>query len=342
MTTKAFKFSAAAGLAMAFPFAAQAALIFDPDGGANSGYAIDQFDWYNTSVLAAGGNQAIVNWLNNQANGVAHGGADETFQVYTMAKLDAASLNHVSAFHYGSNPGEISGELTMVLGYTERVSAATVIYDALGSPFISVATFMMETSADSFFSMFYDSVANADQLTGAGFTDGTEILTGALYASSGSFTTYFYEGTKLLDEKDADDWGGTKTINGNGNGGDVELTLAPTYADSQFFLNQPLTEFLTTNVALNTTFTNVDPAKNFYSSTTTTVAANVGAVNGQISVGAGGQLVASGPDVIFSTDPNTSVDGTVPEPASLLLFGSGLGVFGSVMARRRKAKMSAA
>ena len=55
----------AAFIALAVPAGANAAIQFDPDGGANNWSTITGFEWGPTSVLTQGANQAIAGFISD-------------------------------------------------------------------------------------------------------------------------------------------------------------------------------------------------------------------------------------------------------------------------------------
>lgn len=329
--------TAAVSLALAAPIVAQGALLFDPDGtGALGTYTIDKFDWAPTSILADGGNSAVQNFLANAADG---GTRDTTFWVYTIAKLSTGQLGNTNKFSldFQGSPGN---EITLIAGFREQVTAAST------SATNGHAEFTQIDPSSSFVKMYYDDGTGtaSNQLTGAGFADGTLIFSSKIDVTgngTGVFDSNLSTAPDLLDKFNSDDWSGQQTVTGAGNTNvisfGVDLGSGLALIDTNFFKNVPLNSFLTSNVSFNTPFTSVDPSKGFYSAAAGTTP-DLTLAGGQVNIGSiNGSLDAQGgPDFLFGSDFVSSVTTSVPEPTSIALIGAGLGLFGTVSARRRR------
>jgi len=126
-------------------------------------------------------------------------------------------------------------------------------------------------------------------------------------------------------------WAGQTSVTGAGASSALNLAVTggqTTPEGDAFFPNFLITSFLLDNISQNLPFTTVDPALQFddvMNNVVYATPAQIGPVNGGSSFIPGVGLVASGPSIIFQTDPNGPIDGrSLPEPGSLLLLGMGL------------------
>ena len=345
------KLSTALLLGLALPAMSQASLLFDPDGttATLTPVTITNFDWSPDSVLADGGNQAIVNYLNNQIDG---GARSTEFELYAHATLQAGTNGSDSTLTPNAPATQMVGttlalteaEYTAVVGFTESISSVVL---GTGSN-TATASFDYVNDGNSFFAMFYDTSANSDKLTGTGYTDGTRIFEGGVVSTAGgAFTVDPADGTTALFDQaggDGDQWGGQETVTGSGAQETITLhvdTSAGTYIDRNFFINE-LIEALIVNIDLSVPFEgDNNPSMAFSSSPTVNgdVIPNLGSVNGGIGFDAVTGLYTlgeGGPDFEFSTDNNSVWRAVnVPEPGMLALMGFGLGLLSFVSSRRK-------
>lgn len=287
---------AAAGMLCGSSAMAAQVISFDPDGAGGTGaISVGAFDWAPGSTLAQ--------------NSIAGPGmVNPTFQVYTQAKLGAFLDGNGNAM---ASPAGFNTnyEITYVGAFGEAGS----------SPVAGIAAFTgIAAGYVNYFSIYWDNNPGtfANALAGTGYSDGTQILSGAWVASNGGYFVNLSAAPVALDQFNANDWAGTSTLTGSG-GTSMDVDVA--WTDGNFFKSDIVSlivdsMFNTSNV---TPFNQTDPSQLVVG-----VAPNIGAVNG-----------ATGPDFLFQTDANQSFNTTVPEPALAALLG--MGMIGFAAARRK-------
>lgn len=143
---------------------------------------IEAFDWQQGNALAVGGTTAILNFATNSC---VAGEPDCNFDVFGHARLSAFTGAGVSQSNL------TTGELTYVFGFQETVvefiqspiTGNTASFDFVDS--------VLKGGGSNFFRVYYDAVANSDDLAGTGFDDGTLILEGVLEeANAASFSNF--------------------------------------------------------------------------------------------------------------------------------------------------------
>ena len=296
-----------------FIFAASSSfgILFDPtgSGGENQKYLIDfhALQWSSSASLLKD--------IDPTQSG-------DKFTVYSHATLTTFKNSQDKDVSEISTMLGYDIEITYVMGFGEYISGSY--------PGGTFDTFAFDpTNPTNFFQIYLDTTPDADPLEGTGFNDGTLIAWGNVVSSNGFFTMTDSQ-SQNLDQYGDDDWNGQQSVAGGGYS-DVTTVSGPLHFNTDYFINLPPTYsliFSETSYA-HLPFDGANPSRSFWDGSGY-ITPDLGTINGL-------PQSTGGTDILIQIGGTSSIK-VVPEPATMLLFGTSL--LGLVGIGRRKLRHS--
>jgi len=317
------------------------AVVFSPFGNGNTGPTLQaqSFDWFPGSALARN--------LNN-VNGVP---SNTTFTLYYQSFLSGVGTTGTNSAVIDSgltsatrgdvlvNPGLQNSQhaFTITAAFTETITGVNVTLNPTTGNWDREISFgVVPGTAPNFVNIYAVTPGSFDVRQGTGYAQGTPIMT-ATVSTQGFSSSFKQIGTvsnpqnpngtftptigafDTFDTTDSDL--GLQSILGNGS---TNLVANVTNSNPLYFPNSLAGLQLTFQTTNSLPFNAVTPSINFYNGATT-FARNITPINGFNS-----------PDTEFQADAANNFTAAVPEPGSVSMALTGLGILSLVGLRARR------
>jgi hypothetical protein len=286
---------------------------FDPDGaGSQPAVTMATFDQQPGNALAVG----VIDTAGHLITGTPF---TLLYQATSNVLLD--SMGGIVRT-YGSNAGQVHGQLTVVASFKEVASGSG----------LTGATFSTDTNqSSSFFKIYFSTTPNlASNLAGTGFTAGHLIYQGSVLRNgTGTFNVdpTINPATTPLDVHGANNYPAIHSVTGAG--GSL-VNVLTTFFDPAFFKTNITNAILTFDTQDNAPFRAVDPSVKMFDGTAAATTGSLGSING--APGA----TSSKKNFLFAADAASTLS-IVPEPGTVVGAFAGLTILAGFGWKRRKA-----